>query len=143
MSNAPNATRRLTTILTRRIFVTLIALAVYWLGRRVPMPGLDIAALTGAAGLDSSDIYRFSIFLLGVTPLYAIRILLEIAMLLYPAMRQWEHSRQGLAAGLRAFAYIAALLMAALQADAIAGAFTHIQGAVPEPGLEVLLTGLA
>lgn len=70
-----------------------LALAVFALGTRIPLSGLDIDAMNAQLGYSvgrATD--RFSIFALWVMPLLTMLIYAEIAKLVVPPLAKWQAS---------------------------------------------------
>lgn len=115
-----------------RIAVTVGVLAIYFLGGRVPLPGLDLVAVEassrpfwGGAG------ERFGVLSLGVMPWLNALILGEVLWLLFDGVRRWRatHDRQ-----YQRVLLIVTILFAAMQAYGVAIALDQVQGLVLEPG---------
>lgn len=117
----------------RRLSITLAALALFRLGGRIPMPGLDWDMLT-RAGFPDDAMGRLSIFALGITPIFSVMLLLEAAKLVLPKLAGGAAARRGVLP--------AALLMAAFQGFGIAEAMNRIEGMAAEPG-EGFIVGVA
>jgi preprotein translocase subunit SecY len=120
--------------LLRRAAVTLAAVAVYWIGCWIPMPGVDISALIGPSSTHNTAITRLSIMALGITPLLSAYILLEMLMIAFPALRGWAAAEPERRRTLTGWATVVALLLAMLQASGIASALEQIHGLVANPG---------
>jgi hypothetical protein len=116
----------------RRWAVTLGGLAVYGLGSRLWLPGLDPDAATGL-GLHvlSADL---SIFSVGVRPILFGLALVEIARVVLPPLARWAAGSPGRSELLWRTARIFALAIAASQAMAIARAVEGLDGIAPSPG---------
>ena len=104
----------------RRLFVTLGSAAVVALGSQITLPGIDtelLAAMGAGRGM-------VSLFSLGLTPVFASAVLVELVALLVPDLRRIRlgspEERQRLG---RATAYLS-MLFAALQG---AGVAVHLQ----------------
>lgn len=68
-----------------------LAFLVVLLGSRIPSPGLDTAALAEQLAYASNNaMARFSIFVLGVAPLFAVLAYAEIAKLIFPSIVKWQ-----------------------------------------------------
>jgi preprotein translocase subunit SecY len=118
----------------RRLLVTIGVLVIYRVGCLLPMPGLDGAALTTFARSSGLDGQMFTIFALGLTPLFSILLLIEIARSIIPPFDRWERSTPGVAQSLRRYTVLVALAMAIYQSSGIATAMESVSGLVPEPG---------
>ena len=123
--------------LLRRAGITLAALAVYWVGCWIPLPGIDIAPLTGPTPTHNTALARLSTMALGMTPVLSAFMLLEVLMIAFPSFRRWtaEPMRRQT---LNTWATVVALLLAALQAAGIANALEQIPGLVSNPGTSFL-----
>jgi preprotein translocase subunit SecY len=64
--------------------VTLGAVALYFIGGRVPLPGVDVQAAGGEATR------LLSLFGLGVRPIVTALVAMEIARLAFPALARWS-----------------------------------------------------
>lgn len=121
--------------LSRRIAVTLAALAAYRLGACIPLPGLNVPASLLEAGGSAPSVERISLMALGVIPLLSAVMLAEVAMMAWPKLRGWSRVPAN-GARLWSWLILCALLIAAFQANGIAVALEQItSGLVAEPGL--------
>lgn len=69
----------------------VLAFIVVALGSRIPLPGLDAAALAEQSAYASDGATaRFSIFALGVIPLFTVLAYAEIAKLIFPPLARWQ-----------------------------------------------------
>jgi preprotein translocase subunit SecY len=116
----------------RRVLLTVGILLVYRLGCQIPLPGLDQNTLRH---LGASQIVheRISIFALGVTPIFSVLMLVEIAKLV-PALGRWGSAEPSHAARLNRYTNIAALIVAAFYAFRWANALESVSGLVEERG---------
>jgi len=128
-NHAPSTPTRL----LRRLLVTFGVLLVFLIGRRVPIPGLDSDVVRGLIGAGRLSGERFSIFTLGVMPVFSALIIFEIIKLVVPALDRWETSDIRHVTRLRRYVMAAALLFATFQAQALSGAFEGISGLIEEP----------
>jgi preprotein translocase subunit SecY len=121
---------------TRRLAVTLAALAVYRLGAHLPLAGIDIDALTALYGATASPLAteRISAFSLGVTPIISVLILIEVVRLLSGRFDRWADATPQNARSLERYAFIGALLLAAAQAVGFAHALESVDRFVTHPG---------
>jgi preprotein translocase subunit SecY len=87
--------------LKRRILFTLGVLFIFRLGAHIPTPGIDTAAMArlfeqGAGVLGFLDIFaggalrRFGIFALGVTPYINSSIVLQLLVVVFPALEKMQ-----------------------------------------------------
>jgi preprotein translocase subunit SecY len=89
--------------LRKRVLFTLLVLVVFRLGSIIPIPGIDMGALStffsGSGGqtqgiVDYLDFFsggafkRFSIFMLGVMPYITTSIIMQVLMLVFPALKK-------------------------------------------------------
>ena len=111
--------------------VTLAGLAIYWLGLRVRLPGVDADAASLAY---PADFGRLSIFCLGVRPiLYALAVV-EMARLAIPPLARWAAASSVNSGRLWRGARILAFAMAGVQALAVATALETPGDVVASPG---------
>jgi preprotein translocase subunit SecY len=121
--------------LSRRIAVTLAALAAYRLGACIPLPGLNVPASLLEAGGSAPPVERISLMALGVIPLLSAVMLAEVAMMAWPKLRGWSRVPAN-GARLWSWLVLGALLIAAFQANGIAVALEQVtSGLVADPGL--------
>jgi len=83
------AARYLTSETGRRALFTIGALCLYRLGSQIPLPGLDFNLL-GKLGASGSTLFRVSIFALGVTPIFTVMVVAEIAKSVCPPLARYE-----------------------------------------------------
>lgn len=118
----------------RRVAASVaLALAVFALGSRIPLPGLDAVAL--ATQMPGGAIAGVSIFALGVMPLFNALACAEIVRLAFPPLAAWQAAsarnagRMSLAVGalalvlaaMQGYGIIVAMDAAGLVADPVAG----------------------
>lgn len=122
----------------RRLLVTLGGMALYRAGSFIPLPGVDIAAieaLTGdRVGLLARSHAIFSIFALGVTPIFLALTLVEFAKTFAPSLGRRERGEPAFADRLRRATLVIGLIIAAVQAYAVVRGMEASQGAVGHPG---------
>jgi preprotein translocase subunit SecY len=125
----------------QRLVVTLAALAVYRLGAYVPLAGINPTRLASLyrdspllASLGSAG-ERFSVVGLGVTPIVSVLLLLECARLLSPRFNVWAGATPDNTRRLERYAFVAAVLLATVQAYGIATGLEAVPDLVAEPGL--------
>lgn len=127
----------------RAALPTVVALlAVYMLGREIPLPGIAMAVLSsdtgsqGLLGLFTGNLTsRVSVFALGLLPLFTAMALVEIAKLLSPALARWQIASARNLFRLNDYIRLAALVLAATQGLAIASALNQANGLVADtPG---------
>jgi hypothetical protein len=115
----------------RRLLVTLGALVLLRLGRQIPLPGLDFS---GATQMSRDLLLRVSIFGFGVTPIFSILFVVEIAKLAFPAIGDRQARDARFADRLRRLVLALAVVLAASEGVAFAHALENIAGLVPDPG---------
>ena len=116
----------------RRWAVTLCGIAVYELGTRLWLPGLDPDAVTGlSVSAPSADL---SIFAVGVRPILFGLAFVEMARLVLPPLARWAAGSPGRSELLWRTGRLFALALAASQAMSIARAVEGLDGVAPFPG---------
>ena len=116
----------------RRWAVTLGGLAVYGLGSRLWLPGLDPEALTRmAVAVPSANL---SIFAVGVRPILFGLAFVEMARVVFPPLARWAARGPYRSEDLWRTARLFALALAASQAMGIARAVEGLDGLAPSPG---------
>jgi SecY len=130
MANPGGTTRALGD--PRRWAVTLGGLAVYGLGSRLWLSGLDPAAATGL-GIPalSADL---SIFAVGARPILFGLAFVEMARVVLPPLARWAAVSRDHSERLWRTARILALALAAAQAMGMAQAIEGLDGVAPSPG---------
>jgi hypothetical protein len=98
----------------KRWLVTIGAIGVYFVGGRIPLPGVDVHAVGGEATR------LMSLFGLGVTPIISSLVVMEIARLTVPPLARWRAKGTRQAHLYARIARALALGFAALQALGIA-----------------------
>src|ERR1700744_2876195 len=93
----------------RRLLVTLGALLLFRLGRQIPLSGLDF---TSAPEISRDLMLRVSIFGFGVTPIFSILFVDEIAKLAFPAIGERQARDARFADRLRRVFLALAILLA-------------------------------
>lgn len=124
-------------ILLSRIGITLLALAAFRAGQWVPLPGLDLVALTQSASLNAyaSPRAMTSVMALGVAPLLTAAIFAEALKCFSRRLRQWAATPEGHTMFWRG-TVVAALVLASLQARGISNALeAMVPSIVVEPGI--------
>ncbi len=116
----------------RRWAVTLGGLAVYGLGSRLWLPGLDPEAVTRmAVPVPSANL---SIFAVGVRPILFGLAFVEMARVVFPPLARWAAGARDRSEYLWRTARLFALALAASQAMGIARAVEGLDGLAPSPG---------
>lgn len=139
--------------LRRRIFFTIIVLAVFRLGSVLTIPGIDPKALTlffrqgqGNAFADHMDFFvggafsNFSVFMLGVMPYISTQILMQLAMIIFPKLKKIAEEDGG-RKKIQVWTRIITVFVALLQSSAVATWARGIPGAVviSSPGLHMFI----
>ena len=127
----------------RRVLVTLGALVLYRLGHHLPLPGLDPDALSMIADRRGYPIQRYSIFALGVVPIFGVLFVLEIAKMAFPALASWETARPGSRTRYGSAIVIAALALTALQAYGVATVLSTVASPAVKPRFEFIVAIVA
>lgn len=122
--------------LPRRIAVTLAALAIFRIGSWIPLPGIDVSALSATFGVGSHDavIGRVSVMALGVNAWFSTLLLAELAMIALPPLRRWASDDKN-ATSFQGWIVLGTLALAGFQANGIAVALEDLDKLVAAPGL--------
>jgi preprotein translocase subunit SecY len=143
-NTAPRSWRDLfTTDAMRRLVFTIAALLVYRLGSVIPAPGLSPESIPGLGRyVDASTpqaLHRFSLFSLGLGPVFSVLIAAEVLKLASPDLRAWLKRGTGQQTLFNRCILAAALVLTAFQAYGIALALGDMHGItgplVPAPGI--------
>lgn len=116
----------------RRALVTVGAVALMWAGLQVLLPGVVAEAARAFAERQGVNPGWFSIFGLGMTPIVTIAFVLEVAKLVFPALRAWEARSDANRTRLQRIWLVLSLLMAAVQAQGVADGLSRVSGLVPD-----------
>lgn len=124
-----------------RLAVTIGVLAVYSLGTRVPLPGIDqaVAASLYRGGYSMLTFERTSVFALGVMPIISLLLIVEMVRLVSSRFNDWAGATPANARRLDHYVHIGSLLLAALQGYSIATALEQPRPLVTQPGLQFRL----
>jgi preprotein translocase subunit SecY len=140
--------------LRQRIMFTLGALIVTRIGTYIPMPGIDPAGMArfinqqGGGLLDifntlaGGAVARMAIFALGIMPYISASIIMQLMTTVFPELEALK--KEG-AAGqkiINQYTRYGTVVLAAIQAFAIAVGLEHGQGIVLEPGFFFRLTAV-
>ena len=118
----------------RRLLVTVGVIVVYLAGSRIPLPGIDAGALGMPGRRVDIPLARVSIFALGVTPIFSVLFVFEIAKLVIPPLARFEIGGPRNAARLRRYLLLASLAMAAIMSAGLPEAYESAPALVAEPG---------
>jgi preprotein translocase subunit SecY len=127
----------------RRLVFTIAALLVYRLGSVIPAPGLTPEDIPGLGRyVDASTpqaLHRFSLFSLGLSPVFSIVIAAEVLKLAAPGLRTWLNRGTGQRSAFNRCILATALVLVAFQAYGITIGLEGLQGIagplVPAPGI--------
>jgi preprotein translocase subunit SecY len=138
--------------LMKRIAFTLGALLVYWLGLRIPLPGIDATVWTAmfdmqsggmlgqANALSGGGLRTLGILSLAITPYISAAIILQLLSMVSRRLRAFMDDGARGRGTIERYTISAAALLAVLQAYGIAIGLEGIGPVVPEPGLVFRLT---
>ena len=115
-----------------RWLITLGGIAVFGLGSRLWLPGLDPGAAAGLALPALSA--TLSVFSVGARPILFALALVEMARVLIPPLGRWAAASPGNSERFWRAARILALAIAAVQAMDIARAAEGLDDIAPDPG---------
>ncbi len=141
--------------LRRRIFFTLIMLAVYRIGVQVPTPGINGIALADFFKDNSNTLFgminmfsggalkNFSIFALGIMPYISASIIIQLLTVVIPSLEELKKDGQAGQRKITQYTRYGTVLLSVIQSAFIArGLQTMTSGGVPvvlEPGIEFIL----
>jgi preprotein translocase subunit SecY len=137
--------------LMKRGAFTIVALLIYWLGLRIPLPGVDVAAwmrifdvqsggmIGQADALSGGAVRRLGILSLSITPYVTSAVILQVLAMVSRRLRALADDERGRVRLERATLAVAALL-AALQSYGIASGLEGVGEVVREPGSLFRLT---
>jgi preprotein translocase subunit SecY len=141
----------MSTELIRRGAITIVALLIYWVGLRIPLPGVDVAAwmaifatqsggMVGQAdALSGGAVRNLGILSLSITPYVTAAVILQVLAMVSRRLRGLADDERGRARLERATLAVTAVL-AALQAYVIASGLEGVGTVVAEPGVLFRLT---
>lgn len=119
----------------RRLGITALALLIYRFGCHIPVPGLNPQLLPVHHMLAFE---RYSIFALGVTPLFWALALAELLKILVPSVRRWEQAEVRNHYDFNKMVLVLALVVAVWQAHDMAFGLEKMHAGprdlVPQPG---------
>lgn len=100
--------------------IVVLAVLIVLVGSRIPLPGLDTAALAAQSVYsDSSWSARYSIVTLGVLPILTVLAYVEILSLFIPAVGAWQAASAKNASGTRWIVTLLILAVSAAQGYAV------------------------
>ncbi len=132
--------------LKKRIWFTLGALLVYRLGTYIPLPGINLAAYAQAFNHQSQGILgmfnmfaggavaRMAIFALGIMPYISASIIVQLMTSVVPALEQLKKDGEQGRKVINQYTRYGTVLLATVQAYAIAVGLQGSQGIVTNPG---------
>jgi len=138
--------------LRQRIMFTLGALIVTRLGTYIPMPGIDPAGMArfinqqGGGLLDifntlaGGAVSRMAIFALGIMPYISASIIMQLMTTVFPELEALKKEGAAGQKVINQYTRYGTVVLAAVQAFAIAIGLEHGQGIVLEPGLFFCMT---
>ncbi len=129
--------------LRERIVFTILVLAVFRLGSILTVPGISPQALTayfdslsqGNAFVDYMDFFaggafsNLSVFMLGVTPYISTQIIMNLALIIFPALKRISQEEGG-QRKVQAWTRVATVFVAMIQAFAASVFAFQIPGAI-------------
>jgi preprotein translocase subunit SecY len=132
--------------LKKRIWFTLGALLVYRLGTYIPLPGINLAAYAQAFNHQAQGILgmfnmfaggavaRMAIFALGIMPYISASIIVQLMTSVIPALEQLKKDGEQGRKVINQYTRYGTVLLATVQAYAIAVGLQGSQGIVTNPG---------
>ncbi|GAA0557440.1 preprotein translocase subunit SecY [Rhizomicrobium electricum] len=138
--------------LKQRLLFTLGALIITRLGTYIPMPGIDPAGMArfinqqGGGLLDifntlaGGAVSRMAIFALGIMPYISASIIMQLMTTVFPELEALKKEGAAGQKVINQYTRYGTVVLAAVQAFAIAVGLEHGQGIVLEPGLFFRLT---
>jgi preprotein translocase subunit SecY len=132
--------------LRKRLFFTLMMLAVYRLGIFVTTPGVDREAMSEfikqSSGLLSlfnlfsgGALEQFSIFALGIMPYVSASIILQLLTVVVPKLEQLQKEGEMGRRKITQYTRYGTIVLSAIQGYSIAGVLEAQRGVVADPGL--------
>ncbi|MEO4040713.1 preprotein translocase subunit SecY [Hoeflea sp. CAU 1731] len=132
--------------LKKRIWFTLAALLVYRLGTYIPLPGIDPDGFARAFQQQSGGILgifnvfsggavqRMAIFALGIMPYISASIIMQLMTSVVPTLEQLKKEGEQGRKVINQYTRYGTVLLAAVQAYAIAAGLDSSEGIVTNPG---------
>jgi len=118
--------------LRERLAVTAAAIALWRVAIHLPLPGVDLQALSEftALGGGLSELPQMSLLALGLGPYISASVVVEVFALFLNPLKAWRSGGPAGRLRLRQMAYVAALVLALVQGYAIASSLANM----PAPG---------
>ena len=129
----------MTTELARRIAITIGALLVFLLGRRIPVTGF----WTSNGALPPGAVARLSVFSLGLIPYLSAAILVRLLSLVWTRLGAIERSGERGRARISRYTLLLTLLFTSFQGYGIATAIQRIPEVAPDSGAWFVLSTAA
>lgn len=115
---------------------------VVLVGSRIPLPGIDAAALAEQLAYSSSSaMARFSIFALGIMPLFTVLAYAEIAKLVFPSLARWQAASSDSAFRMSVVIKSVVLFLTAIQGYGILYALATME--LVDGSSRVMIAGIA
>jgi preprotein translocase subunit SecY len=121
--------------MSRRIAITVAALVIYRVASMIPVPGINLAAVTRGFSLTSG---HFSSVAIGLTPAFSIYAIFECAKLAFEDLRDWGSETAQRAARRDWTLAVIILALAAFQAYGVAIALSHFSAAATSPEMTLI-----
>jgi preprotein translocase subunit SecY len=137
--------------LKRRIFFTLLMLAIYRIGCFIPTPGIDADALMGFFARQRGTIFglfdmfsggaleRLSVFALGIMPYISAAIIIELLKVVIPALDKLYKEGEAGSKKIKQYTRYGTILIAAIQGLGISIALEGMGGMEGGAGKAVVL----
>ncbi|MHC1551222.1 preprotein translocase subunit SecY [Phyllobacterium sp. K27] len=120
----------------------VLAVVVVLVGSRIPLPGIDAAALVEQLAYSSNGaMARFSIFALGIIPFFTVLAYAEIAKLVFPPLARWQAVSSGNTFRMSVVIKSIVLLLTAIQGYGILSALAAMELVDGSP--RVMVAGIA
>lgn len=116
----------------RAAMAAALMLAVFAIGWRIPLPGLDLDRFLPLDFRSGDVAARLSIFALGVFPLFTILAHVEFAKLVFPPLAKWQTDSSGNARRLAVIVLAMSLLLVAWQGHGVLMALEAGAGVRPD-----------
>ena len=142
------------TELKKRIWFTLGCLLVYRLGTYIPIPGIDPEGFAQAFGRQSDGVLgvfntfaggaveRMAIFALGIMPYISASIIMQLMTSVIPTLEQLKKEGEQGRKVINQYTRYGTVLLATVQAYAIAASLNASEGIVTNPGAFFILSAV-